>query len=283
MQKFSEADGGNPDGTAKDRVGLTAGTTYYAKYWNDNFFNIFNVVENAGYSLISDDLSQLVKALKGKYNATYTYNTSAVATQTVNDVVLGSDGFYYEVQADGVTGDDPVGSVTGNWKQFIFDNSVKNLLAEFEVTGAAATSIDFTGLDINTHKSYRIEMDLVNAVASTVNIAFYVNGDTLATNYWRQNIAASGATVTGVRSNDAFISNIIASSKGVIEGTISLNNSIATGNFKSITDIDSGITLRNTVYNKTATITNLTQITIMADTASAFGIGTKIRIYRGDV
>lgn len=116
MQKFSEADGGNPNGSAKDRVGLVAGTTYLAKYWNDNFFNIFNAVESQGYSLIADDLEQLSKAMRGRYVDSFTYNTSAIATQTVNDIVEGSDGFYYEAQADAVTGDNPVGSISGNWR-----------------------------------------------------------------------------------------------------------------------------------------------------------------------
>jgi len=118
MQKFSVADGGTATGQAKDRVGLVAGTTYFAKYWNDNFFNIFNAVENAGYSLIDDDLEQFTKALKGKYDAAYIYNTSGFASQTVSDIVEGSDGLLYEVQSDGTTGDDPVGSVTGDWKTY---------------------------------------------------------------------------------------------------------------------------------------------------------------------
>jgi hypothetical protein len=121
MQKFDEVDGGNPDGTAKDRVGLVAGTTYLAKYWNDNFFNIFNAVTNAGYELIDDDLEQLTKAYKGRYKATSTYNTSGIATQSVNDIVEGSDGLFYEAQSDAINGDDPVGSVTGDWKVKIFE------------------------------------------------------------------------------------------------------------------------------------------------------------------
>jgi len=118
MQKFSVGDGGTATGQAKDRVGLTAGTTYFAKYWNDNFFNIFNAVENAGYSLIDDDLEQMTKAMRGKYIATHTYNTSGFASQTVSDIVEGSDGLLYEVQADGTIGDDPVGSATGDWKAY---------------------------------------------------------------------------------------------------------------------------------------------------------------------
>lgn len=125
MQWFKEIDGGNPNGTAKDRVGLTAGTTYLAKYWNDNFFNIFDFVTGEGYNLIDDDLEQFTKVLRGKYNSSYTYNTSGIATQTISDIVLGSDGLYYEAQVDALTGEDPVGSVTGNWKVKNFENIVR--------------------------------------------------------------------------------------------------------------------------------------------------------------
>jgi len=282
MQKFSVGDGGTAIGQAKDRIGLTAGTTYFAKYWNDNFFNIFNAVENAGYSLIDDNLEQLTKAMKGKYVATYTYNTSAIATQTVNDVVLGSDGKYYEADADAITGDDPVGSVTGNWIDFILDKGAKSLLAEFEVTGAAVQTINFSGLDINTHKSYRIEIDIINPVASSANISLYANGDTVSTNYWRQIISVSGTGVSGIRNQDAIVSNVAASAKGKIVGNVSLNNSIVMGTFQSLTNTDANVQLRNTVFNKIATITNLTSLTISSSVAASLGIGTKVRIYRGD-
>ncbi|MDA0778783.1 MAG: hypothetical protein O3C19_06955 [Bacteroidetes bacterium] len=126
MQKFKVADNGNANGTAKNAVaGVTVGTSYKAEVWNDNIFNLFEFVENAGYSLIDDDLSQMTKAAKGDYRATYTYNTSAIATQSVNDIVRGSDGKYYKCQADGVVGDNPVGSVTGNWVQVLLDKGVE--------------------------------------------------------------------------------------------------------------------------------------------------------------
>ncbi len=122
MQWFKVVDGGNPDGTAKDRVGLTAGTTYLAKYWNDNFFNIFNALINAGYTLIDDDLSQVTKAFRGGYNSSYVYNTASIVSQSVDDIVLGSNGIYYKCLTNGTTNDNPVGSVTGNWSVYLNPN-----------------------------------------------------------------------------------------------------------------------------------------------------------------
>ena len=117
MQKPKLADGATAGLDFQDSSTETSldGTIVRAALLNDNLKNLFNIVEGAGYTLIDDDLSQLVKALKSKYDPTFTYNTSVIATQTVNDVVLGSDGNFYEAQSDGISGDDPVGSVTGDW------------------------------------------------------------------------------------------------------------------------------------------------------------------------
>ena len=149
MQKFLEADGGNPDGTAKDGViGGVAGTKYKAKVWNDNFFNIFDFVESRGYSLIDDDLEQFTKAMHGKYNAAYTYNTSSIATQTVNDIVEGSDGLFYEAQANAINGDDPVGSITGNWADYNFTFKSPILTGAPTINGDAIPTVSNTSIKL---------------------------------------------------------------------------------------------------------------------------------------
>ncbi len=148
MRKFSVADGGNADGTAKDRVGLTAGTTYYAKYWNDNMFNLFDAITNAGYTLIDDDLSQITKAFRGGYNAAYTYNTASIASQSVDDIVLGSNGIYYKCLTNGTIGDNPVGSITGNWEVYLDPNIAASISkSTSKTTPADADSFGITDSD----------------------------------------------------------------------------------------------------------------------------------------
>lgn len=117
MQGHSLVYNGNPDGTAKNVVPyISPGTIYRAEVFNDNFGNMFNVVKDAGYNLIAGDLSQLTKALRGNYVASYVYNTSSLPTQTVDDIVRGSDNRFYRCKTNGTTGDNPVGSITGNWE-----------------------------------------------------------------------------------------------------------------------------------------------------------------------
>ena len=145
MQKFKETDNGNANGTSIDRDGVVAGTSVKSYFLNDNFFNLFEFLTSQGYTLIDGDTSQLAKANKSLYNATYIYNTSAIATQSVSDIVEGSDGYYYKVLSDATTGDNPVGSVTGNWIKVPYDK-----LADINSLTAKTTPVDadeFAGAD----------------------------------------------------------------------------------------------------------------------------------------
>lgn len=131
------------------------GTIVRATFQNDNFGNLFQLVTSAGYDLIDGDLSQITKAGKGLYVASFTYNTSGIGTQSVNDVVLGSDGKYYEMQNDAISGDDPVGSVTGNWVQVAFDKGSGKVL---QVKIVEDTT------ELNTSSTSYVDTDLVLSI-----------------------------------------------------------------------------------------------------------------------
>jgi hypothetical protein len=85
------------------------------------------------------------------YVNTYTYNTSTIPTQSVNDIVMGSDGNYYECQTNATIDDDPVGSITGNWS--LYRETVKTygnqtvagvkLFTSFPVTPSVSPTTDY--------------------------------------------------------------------------------------------------------------------------------------------
>jgi hypothetical protein len=162
------------------------------------------------------------------------------------------------------------------------------LLVETEVTGSAVTSIDLTGLDIATHKSYRIEVDWYNSSGSTATARLFVNGDTTVTNYDAQYLLTSATTVTGARENNANIVSLVNDHSisavihvGMVAGSGS-NNYARITNFgypdRVGTVID--LLLRTVAYR--TSITNITQLTLSSSVAGALGVGTKVRIYRGD-
>lgn len=251
MQWFKVVDGGNPDGTAKDRVGLTAGTTYLAKYWNDNFFNIFNALINAGYTLIDDDLSQVTKAFRGGYNATYTYNTSTILTQSVNDVVLGSDGIYYECLTNGTTGDNPVGSVTGNWSVYLDPNIATSIHAatakptpvdadEFVITDSAATFglKKLTLGNLKTALGKGVRQTVQNASVSSTGYANYITiGTGLSVNIAATTIPvkihSAGGDISldrlGTISANTTIPGLTASAINYLIATVATDGTIALG------------------------------------------------------
>jgi hypothetical protein len=203
MQKYKLGNQANADGTAKDGTikDPTSGTKITASFLNDNFFNLFSFVENAGYSLIDDDLSQLTKALKGRYVSTYTYNTSSITTQSVNDVVLGSDGKYYEVQNNNVTNDDPVGSTTGNWVLTSFDASPFGM--GFNQTWQNVTSSRSSGVTYTNTTNKPIYVSIYGRYYSAsdprIGILYIDNVQVGKTGYSGSgNVLIAGATVSGV-------------------------------------------------------------------------------------
>lgn len=153
------------------------------------------------------------------------------------------------------------------------------LLDEQTVTGAAATSISLTGLDLSAYRSFRLEFSLKNATAGAVTFGVYFNGDTTATNYYRQGVAAVGSVISAVPGNDGLIVGISA-------------NSNVVGGFDIANDVDgrpvmSGVLQygdisapsHRSMSRTWVTAANLTQIDIVAAVASALAIGSTVRLY----
>lgn len=159
----------------------------------------------------------------------------------------------------------------------------KSLLVEYTVTGSAVTSIDFSGLDINTHKSYRIEIEWNNISGSAVNLYAFINGDATVTNYYSQLFDSNGVTSAGVRYNTASLACPSANEKVSINAGISINQGYVTTRSFATRGVGSTVLTELISISKTATVTNITQLTFTASVASSIGVGSKIRLYRGDV
>ena len=162
-----------------------------------------------------------------------------------------------------------------------------SLLASATVTGVATTQIDFTGLDINTHKSYRVELNLLNSAASNVLYYGYVNGDTNSANY--KQIYHRVSSTGGVLANSLFdprLNHITLSGRAVainafiqldLEGRVQIRAEHS--EVKSDSTINYSLT-KNITFNVVQT--NLTAFSIVSSLADGIGIGSTVRIYRGD-
>ena len=165
----------------------------------------------------------------------------------------------------------------------IIDPASPNLLYGYEVVGAAQTFIDIDGLDINTHKSYRIEMELLNNTATGASISLFINDDNVATNYYSQYLSANGATRDSDRFNAADISYLDASNIVACDFLLQRNiDGHCTTKANNARGGATNLSLYQLAWDKTAAESNITKIRLSASVANAIKIGSKLRIYRGD-
>lgn len=159
-------------------------------------------------------------------------------------------------------------------------SSAFQLVAEDTVSGSAATTVTFTGLDINSDEHYILLYRITNTATGSW-ISLYVNNDTTATNYYSQTVDVNATTFTGSRNNAPYIGNINASDEGV--GIVNIFRDVS-GYFKFASDVvwHTGASVSNLNFrgSKTATVTNITQLDITASTANALGINSTFKLYR---
>ena len=161
------------------------------------------------------------------------------------------------------------------------DGDVYKLLASTEVAGSAVTSVDFTGLSLDSDDELLLVSDIA-APISTTNVYLYVNGNTTNTNYYRQLLWAYSNNIGENRVNDAFIDYTQSGSGSLIESYIKLTSdgyiafqSKATNNYGS-----SSVDIMN-CYNTTLfTDASITQLTISTSVASQILSGSKFWLYR---
>ncbi len=159
-----------------------------------------------------------------------------------------------------------------------------NLIFETELT-SAATTITINGLDLDIHKSYRLELEL-KSTGTGVSIELFANNLTTLTDYRSQNIEGVGATAGANEYNTARIAAIVSSLHVLCIADITY----ATGRNYAVLAKEgrnfppsSGSAPSVTTYamGKTAELAaNLTRLDIVSSAALAMGIGTKVRLYK---
>lgn len=152
-------------------------------------------------------------------------------------------------------------------------------VAEFTVTGADATDITISGLDLDTDGEYVVTFDLDNGSGSTMNLSLFYNGDTTAANYYTQVMSANGSTAAAARANNAILSAVAAGHSCSGEMTIRPNfdgrpqcrSNVSRGHGSDCVWITSSHTHQ--------TVGNVTSLTLNSSVASALSIGSKVRVF----
>lgn len=150
-------------------------------------------------------------------------------------------------------------------------------------TTALATSVEFTGLDINTHKGYVIVVTYKNGTATAHGTSMYINGLTTATDYYRQYAGADGIELSAARINDAEIFAVDASENAYSVINLALTpGGIAYAIANNVRGAAATIRWIDYRWTKTASVDNITSLTFTATVANGIDIGTTFMLYRKD-
>lgn len=160
------------------------------------------------------------------------------------------------------------------------------LFKEVILTGSPVQSITVDGLDINTHKSYYIEIELKNTSTTYSDVYFCINGDTTLTNYYSQYCVGVSSSALASRFNNSRFGAV--SGAGNEKMASSTNLMLVDGTMHGIFSSSyrlgkSELEMQSWAVTKTSTVTNITSITVLSANAGTLGLGSKIRIYRGDL
>lgn len=158
----------------------------------------------------------------------------------------------------------------GNYLQFVSSNTLVG----------AATSIDLTGLDISTDGMYRIDVYQVGP-ANNNSVYCYFNADTTATNYYSQSCDAVGAAAGASLSNAPVAGGTTANKNSHHVIWIYHIGGYAAFMVHQIRDIGTSVAIHLYYGLKTsATVANITQVTLTCSVANGFGIGSWYKLYK---
>ena len=162
------------------------------------------------------------------------------------------------------------------------DGTYLELIEDITV-GNAVTSVQFSGFTATKEDTLMLVADINNTSGSTSNYELFVNNDLVTTNYWFQFLLATGTTIVGGRGNNARIIGMATGGKNLALIPIKLTNdghfTFQAQNSRDY-NVANGIDLDDQYCSKTATITNITQLDVVADVASAIGIGSRFQLYK---
>lgn len=227
---------------------------------------------------LTDRMTVVVRAIGANTSATVTFSPDGLTAKNVRKngnraLVTGDvEGAGHELLLK-------YNSTTDIWE--LMNPARPDCVVEHEVAGSAVTSIDFTGLDINTDKSYRLEINFINAGAGSGGAELYYNNDTTSTNYNSQQEIINGTSITGVRINTGRIIYANSGEASSFTAFISAPGGYATCKSYGHYVLATINGLRYTQNKKDVTVTNITQLTLTADLSLNIGVGSKIGIYRG--
>ena len=144
----------------------------------------------------------------------------------------------------------------------------------------AGNTMTVTGLDLaNDGNAYQIIIRAKNNTGTLAGYSMYVNGDVVATNYYRESVTYDNASVGPARANDALVGIMSASanSVAVIDMVRDLDGYIVADTSANYGVGASGLSSYRAHWER-VTAGNVTSISIVG--AQNFAIGSEVIVYK---
>lgn len=152
-------------------------------------------------------------------------------------------------------------------------------IVDEQVTGAAVTSVDITGLDLDAGKVYQIILRITEASNNNTFISMFFNNDTTATNYYNEQVEGDGVGLAAERLNNARVCSVGALTETTAFVVLAREVGKPTAFFAGNLFEQSTIRIRFGAHSW-VTENNVTRITFTAAHANAIGVGSRILIFK---
>lgn len=153
------------------------------------------------------------------------------------------------------------------------------------VLPATSDYLEFTSLDTDIDRGYRLEMTLKEATGVSRYVYLYANGDTSTANYHSQVISVYGTTVSAARSNQAYIAYMNANDESHYDVIVRVapdgeGSAISKGSYLIAGNTTLG--LQDMVWSTNGTLTSskITSLRIAGPVTGMFAAGSRVRLYR---
>jgi len=152
-------------------------------------------------------------------------------------------------------------------------------IVDEQVTGAAVTSIDVTGLDLDAGKTYLMTLRVTNPLGAGCAMFMYFNNDLVNANYYAQYLSVDGGSITAGRSNFPDLGDLYQGTEGTwfffLQREVGKIKCIGQSSYREQSAVQ--IRLRTNCW---VTENNVTRITIVASAANAIGVGSRFIIFK---
>lgn len=154
-----------------------------------------------------------------------------------------------------------------------------------QTLGAAATNIDFTGLDIDSYKGFVIVLNVDSADAGGQLIKMYVDDgagtlQTTDTDYYKQRLLVGSTTVEGLRANDPEIAYAYAGeSNGIVIHMMLDINDYPIAFSSGVENAPSSVMFKQYGWKKKTTSSNITKIRFTHGGTNGFATGCVATVY----